>query len=265
MFKEHYDTMRPGPTPERVLTVCKLLIGKGLTEDELKDQIYLEKTAATKIGEEFRRSIQAAQELGLISLKDGVYTLAVKEEQISTNEAFRRTVAKRAFANKKSTFFRVSHWYVDSNERILNFLNWEDKAAAATNAGIDRVDNNDFLGWRFWAGFLGLGYLHGTELIPNMYIRVRDILATEFTKTFSFGEEIPADRFFRWLWTLAPESKTEDNSVNLALSSAIRTLRDTGEVAPVALMDAIPMYLYSLPEDSTNKITHIIVKEDVCK
>lgn len=265
MFKEHYDNMRPGPTPERVLAICRLLCSNPLTEDEMKDKIYLVKTATTRIGEEFRDSIGAAIELGLISFKDGVYSLCVAPDQIATADAFRRTAASRAFANKKTTFFRVSQWYISSNDAIFAALNWEDKSAAANKAGLDRIDNNDMLGWRFWASFLGLGYIHGTELIPNMYLRVRDVLATEFSKAFSFGEEIPADQFFNWLLSKTPEAKMEDDSINLALSSAIRTLRDMGEISPVSLMDAVPMYLYNLPEDSTNKITHIIVKEAVCK
>ena len=121
------------------------------------------------------------------------------------------------------------------------------------------------LGWRFWASFLGLGYVHGTELIPNMYIRVKDVLATEFSKSFAFDEEIPAAEFFNWLLAKVPEAKMPDDSINLALSSAIRTLRDMKEIDVKALMDAVPMYLYKIPEDNTNQISHIIVKEAVCK
>ena len=265
MFKEHYDHMRPGPTPERVLAICRLLSSNPLTEEEIKDRIYLTKTTTTKIGEEFRNSINTSVELGLISLKDNTYSLSVSPTQVATIDAFRRTVSSRAFLNKKSTFFCVCQWYLGSNEAIFSYPNWEDKAAAANKFGIDKISNNDMLGWRFWASFLGLGYIHGTELIPNMYIRVRDILATEFSKSFAFGEEIQAGQFFSWLLPLIPEAKMADDSINLALSSAIRTLRDMDEVIPLSLMDAIPMYLYNLPEDSTNKISHIIVKEAVCK
>ena len=264
MFKEHYDNMRPGPTPERVLAVCRLLSSTPLTEDEIKDRIYLTKTAATKFGDEWD-SVKAAAELGLISFKDNVYSLSVDPSLIATVESFRRTVAARAFSNKKSTFFRISQWYIGSNDAIFAASNWEDKAAAAVKAGIDKIRDNDMLGWRFWASFLGLGYVHGTELIPNMYLRVRDVLATEFSKSFAFEEEIPAAQFFDWLLAKIPEAKMPDDTINLALSSAIRTLRDMDEISPVSLMDAVPMYLYNLPEDPTNKISHIIVKEAVSK
>lgn len=265
MFKDHYDSMRPGPTPERVLAICRLLCGTPLNEEEIKNRIYLTKNGSTKIGEEFLSSLKAAIELGLISLKDNVYSLSVAPEQIATTEAFRRIAANRAFRNKNSTFFRVSQWYIGSNEAIFSALNWEDKSVAAVNAGLSKINHNDMLGWRFWASFLGLGYLHGNELIPNMYVRVRDILVTEFSGAFSFGEEIPATEFFNWLFTKTPEAKMEDGSINLAMSSAIRTLRDMGEINPVFLMDSVPMYLYNLPVDPTNKLSHIIVKEAVCK
>lgn len=265
MFKTHYDHMRPGPTPERVLAICRVIASGHYTSDEIKDRIYLDKSTASKSGEEFRNSILAAEELGLIDLKENVYSLSVDPAQISTIDAFRRTAAKRAFSNKDTTFFKVSKWYLSSNEHVLFSGNWEDRAALANRSGVDKITDNDMLGWRFWASFLGLGYISGTELIPNMYVRVRDVLATEFAASFPYDEEIPAEEFLRWLWSKLPESATEDHSINMALSNALRTLRDMGEVIPTTQMDAINMYLYDIPEDPTNKVTHFIVKEAVCK
>ncbi len=265
MFKTHYDHMRPGPTPERVLAICKVVAANPCTQDEIRDRIYLDQGSGSKPGEEFRNSILTAEELGLIELKDGVYSLSVDSEHISTPDAFRRIAAKRAFANKDTTFFKVSKWYVCSNAHVLFPGNWEDRAALANRSGVDKITDNDMLGWRFWASFLGLGYISGKELIPNMYVRVRDILSTEFAASFPYDEEIPAADFMRWLWHKLPEAVMEDHSINMALSNALRTLRDMGEVIPTTQMDAINMYLYAIPEDPTNKVTHFIVKEAVCK
>ena len=44
------------------------------------------------------------------------------------------------------------------------------------------LNENAVLGWRFWAAFLGLGYLSGTMIIPNMKLRLEDILATTYTE-----------------------------------------------------------------------------------
>lgn len=265
MFKTHYDHMRPGPTPERVLAICNAVAAHPCTQNEIRDRIYLDQDTVSQPGEELRNSILTAQELGLIELKDELYSLTVNSTHISTPEAFRRITAKRAFANHDSTFFRVSRWYVCSNEYVLFSGNWEDRAALANKSGIDGITKHDMRGWRFWASFLGLGYISGAELIPNMYVRVRDILATDFAASFPFDEEIPADEFMRWLWHRLPEAVMEDRSINMALSNALRTLRDMGEVIPTTQMDAINMYLYSIPEDPTNKVTHFIVKEAVCK
>ena len=265
MFKTHYDHMRPGPTPERVLAICRIVAAGRCTIDEIKERIYLDKSSTSKSGEEFSNSIRVAEELGLIGLKDGLYTLVVDPSQISTPDTFRRTAAKRAFSNKDTTFFKVSRWYLSSNEHPLFSGNWEDRAALANRSGVDKITDNDMLGWRFWASFLGLGYISGTELIPNMYVRVRDVLATEFAASFPYDEEIPAEDFLRWLWNRLPEAVMEDHSINMALSNALRTLRDVGEVIPTTQMDAINMYLYDIPEDPTNKVTHFIVKEAVCK
>ena len=54
------------------------------------------------------------------------------------------------------------------------------------------LNENAVLGWRFWAAFLGLGYLSGTMIIPNMKLRLEDVLATTYTEKLKYNETILA-------------------------------------------------------------------------
>ncbi len=67
MFKEN-DNMRPGPTPERVLAICRL-VGKGsYSFQDLFKLTELDMDSKTE-EESIRRSIEAAEELKLIGKK----------------------------------------------------------------------------------------------------------------------------------------------------------------------------------------------------
>lgn len=264
MFLNKKNDMRPGPTPERVLAICRI-VGKNIfTQEEIEERAYLS-DADAKGEEEFTKSLKvASEELGLLSRSDGKFKLSVSPDVIESVENFRYEVAKRVFNMSNSRFFQVSKWYISKNDTVLSMGNWESKAVAATGDGIENVTENDMLGWRFWASFLGLGYLSDTELIPNMYIRLRDILSNDFGKDFSYGDSIPANTFFDWLFSKAPEAKCEDTApLNLALSNGLRTLRDLGYIELVSGRDAIRRGMFIISEDKNNEISHVVVKEAI--
>lgn len=92
---------------------------------------------------------------------------------------------------------------------------------------LSALNENAVLGWRFWAAFLGLGYLSGTMIIPNMKLRLEDILATTYTEKFRYDETILAQDFMLWLSTKLPEVEIE-SKLPLALSAGLRTLHELG-------------------------------------
>jgi hypothetical protein len=70
MFKEN-DNMRPGPTPERVLAICRLLEGNTYDQTELYKLSQLSDEGTSE--EAVNHSIQAAKELALIKEENGKY------------------------------------------------------------------------------------------------------------------------------------------------------------------------------------------------
>ena len=126
------------------------------------------------------------------------------------------------------------------------------------------LGENTALGWRFWAAFLGLGYLSGTMLIPNMKLRIQDILATSFSDRFQYGEAILAKDFIQWLTTRLPEADLRDR-LPLAVSAGLRTLHELGLIKLESWRDSVRVPLYRIDGDPINEFSHITVYEEVCR
>ena len=98
MFKEN-DNMRPGPTPERVLAVCRLISQGSYTNQEIYKECALSEDADLN-DEAIRSSIDSAEELGFIKRNNDKYVLVIEEKYLDSAQAFRRLVSSVAFKNK---------------------------------------------------------------------------------------------------------------------------------------------------------------------
>lgn len=261
MFKIHKDGMLPDPTPERVYSICRIIADKSCSNSELQKaaSLYPGTPQATT---EVSASIRTAEELGVIQNKDGVYSVIIPAEVLNTYIGFRQYVSDRVFKQKDTTFFKVTEWYLSKNEKVVEYDSWEDKAAAAVQDGIDGIKENDMLGWRFWASFLGEGYLHNRLLIPNMKVRIQDVLATKFKQDYSFDREISAKEFLTWLQVYIPEAIIlSDAPLVLGVSNGLRSLAESGLIAIRAQMDAQRYRLYPIEGEAFNDFSHVKVKE----
>lgn len=269
MFKDHPDGMRMEPTPERVLAVCQTLAWQEMTQAELIDAMSLgrkDDTARSTIS----ATLSVAEELGAVRPKEGLLTLHIPKEEVSSPAAFRRYASRIAFSNPKSTFFLFSRWYISLNEQAFTTTDgWEDRAnrAVKDEPALSGLGENAALGWRFWAAFLGLGYLSGTTLLPNMKTRLQDAFAYDYNQHFSFGASVFVLDFLPWLSNRVPEAgMTLDGSapLPLAVSAGLRTLRDLDLVRLEAQRDARRIPLFPVDGDPNGDFSHIIVREEVC-
>lgn len=256
MFKEK-DNMRPGPTPERVLAICRLVAKEKYTSQELIQLSALQKDA--DLTEEYkRRSIDAAEELNLIKKNGDKYILNVSEDDLSSAEKFRRVVAKVAFDNSKSTFFKLTEWFVANSDKTKSVNRFDDFAAIAAKTGVDTVTENDVLGWRFWMRYLGHAYQYNKTLIPNMKTRLEDALL-ETTP----GTKMTCVQFVLWIKENIPEAakSCSNASLPLAVSNGLRTLQHEGKIEMISTRDAIRTSLYKINGVELNDFSEIIIKE----
>ena len=227
MFKSNPDGMRMEPTPERVLSVCRLIAHKSMTRDEVRTAMTLGSNDDKQL-DQIDKSIRVAlEELSILDSKDNRLVLAVDPAVVGAVSSFRRYVSNKVFGLKDTTFYMFSKWLITQNERIFTLKSWEGMAKTCSSEikELSALNENAVLGWRFWAAFLGLGYLSGTMIIPNMKLRLQDILATRVLERFKYNETISATDFIAWLGGKLPEVSMSGN-LPLALSAALRTLHD---------------------------------------
>lgn len=257
MFKKHYDRMRPGATPERVLAIARMIADKPLKTIEVAKLCEL-KDDVSAPSEGVRYSINTAEELGLIKGQGEKYEFIANPEVISSPVRFRRYAAHRLLTNTETTFFKVTEWFVSANADVLPINTFATYAAEAVKSGIDHVDENDILGWRFWARFLGCAYQYGTTLIPNLCVRLQDAM-----QPFQAEQEIGSMEFLNWLKKNVPEaaSSCSQTELCLAVSNGLRTLNDLGKIDIISANDAEKVHMYPLDGVRLNDFSSILVKE----
>ena len=86
MFKEN-DNMRPGPTPERVLAVCRLISQGSYTNQDIYKECALNEDADLN-DEAIRSSIDSAEELGFIKKSEDRYELVIDEKYLDTAQEY---------------------------------------------------------------------------------------------------------------------------------------------------------------------------------
>lgn len=266
MFKTNPDGMRMEPTPERVMSVCRLVAQKRVTREELREILTLGKAGDKELDQIDKSITVALEELNVIKTKDNYFELAVKPEVIATSESFRRFVAAKVFGQSNTTFAMFTKWLIAQNDNLFSLDKWEVMAVTSGEdvKELSAVDENAVLGWRFWATFLGIGYLSRTMFLPNMKIRLQDILATSFSQKFKYGDTIRATDFIDWLSSKLPEADLS-NKLPLAVSAGLRTLHELGLIKLETWRDSNKIMLFFVDGDPINDFSHITVSEEVCK
>lgn len=264
MFKSNPDSMRMEPTPERVLSVCRLIAHKSMTREEVRMAMTLGSGDDKQI-DQIDKSIRVAlEELSILAYKDECLVLAADPSVVATVSAFRRYISAKVFGLKDTTFYMFTKWLIAQNDRIFVLKSWEGmaKTCGSEIKELSTLNENAVLGWRFWATFLGLGYLSGTMIIPNMKLRLQDILATGFSEKFKYGETISATDFIAWLGGKLPEVSIS-GELPLALSAALRTLHELDLVKLETWRDSNRIKLFYVDGDPINDFSHITVKEAI--
>lgn len=257
------DNMRMEPTPERVLSVARTVARGPITHDELRDILSLGMSEDLQKGQINHSISVALDELNLIRTKDDRLELAVPNSVLETPVAFRRYVSGKVFSNKESNFVQFTRWLISQNDKLFNMSKWEVMGKNAKGEpALENMNENAVLGWRFWATFLGLGYLSGTMFLPNMKLRLQDLLMTEFSKSFSYGEAVRAETFASWLVSRLPEADLS-GKWPLAVSAGLRTLHELKIIKLESWRDSTRIQLFYVDGDPINDFSHITVYGEV--
>lgn len=246
--------------PERVYTLCKIVEKKAMSTSEVKEK--MEPSYLNQKSSYYNDYRNAAEELQLITVTDNVLSVAIDASVLKNMDTMRSYINGQLNQFREGQFYKVTKAYFDMGEEILHGeQNVANMASLMTlKTGIS-VDSMAMRAWRFWASYLGFGYLQDMFVIPNADTFLQDIISEaefEKNKRYSIAE---------FLEKLRPHSDIIIDSSNgikkfsFGVSNGLRTLQDAGAIRMEYILDQEDTWnLYHVDALSANEtVTNITV------
>jgi hypothetical protein len=274
-------------TPGRIFALARLIGRLGEpTRERVMDLLQPAEDGAKQ--DAARTTIKEAIDAGVVvqERESGKLWLSDEARQaVVSADGFRRYMASRLCGirdvNGDNYYLnQFTAWYAVQNETALSLRSGINLAAAFNdhlypNQDGRTINDTKLNGWRNWAAYLGWGtsYKLGTAdfILPNAVVRVGDLLPMVFSTD---RESLPVSEFMHRLSALAPElddgelyqvaweasfPATEPQYLSLMLSTALRTLHETGVIALRRDADAAELRrLYPAEGTPHRVISHVI-------
>lgn len=229
------NTMKTEAIPERVFALCQQLLLSGpLKEEELRTKFepecFSDKTAY------FGMVRDAAIQLGLITNipDDNTLELNVDKKEIKSYETMRMYINRNISRLSLSQFYRTTKVSMINSYDLFN-VDKDYQNVSKMPLTLNKMDENLNLdegcmrAWRFWATFLGFGYLHDMFFMPNASNFIYDCIRNS---NISKNKEYPIYDFIQHLSPsidiCLSEKEKNERRLNFAVSNAFRALHDRG-------------------------------------
>ena len=164
------NSMRTEAIPERVFSLCQILRNGKMEEKDIRNMVEPQKEATSYFG----MVRDAAKQLGLISYDEDSrqLELAVDLNEVADYQAFRRYVNRNIEKLSNGQFYKTVQIYMFNSDKLFQIdkdLQSVSKLVGVINDYDNTVNLNEdcMRAWRFWATFLGFGYLHDMFFLPN--------------------------------------------------------------------------------------------------
>ena len=250
--------------PARVYALYKIVASKKeISRSDL--QGLMEPSGIYEGSSYFSTIMKAATELKLVDIQDNMVYPLVPKEKINSIDDMRIHAISRMISFEGEQFYRCTNAIVNLNEEIFKFKSVSDndmltflseKAGQNVTAPMAR-------GWRFWAQFLGFGYMSDFTFLPNAYIFVKNVIKLmdlEKKKEYQMDEFMAMfNQYGRILTDNAPSEKY----LNLALSSALRELHENDEITIRYISDQASKWILFPSNDLFNNPVSAIVYKGV--
>ena len=253
------DKMVTPAIPERIFALCKIVEKNPISSADLKEKMepdYLENGSVY-----FNDYRKAAEELGLIAISDDLVSLAVNPKVIKTITSMRIYINATLEKYNTGQFYQVTNAYFEKGSDIFkedkNIANLSPLFSEMTGMPVDAMAMR---AWRFWASFLGFGYLQDMFIIPNANVFLSDVIVSselEKKRLYSVTEFVNA---------ITPManiviSDISSKKFSYGVSNGLRALKDAGRIKMEHIHDQEDMWtLYPLRAYSNDAtITHITI------
>lgn len=248
--------------PARVYSLYRIATSKkDITKTEVQKD--MEPEGIYEGNSYFSTILKTATELKLVEIQDNIIVPLVPKDQIKSMEDFKLFVISKMDSFEGEQFYKFTNAVVNMNEKIYQFTNVADSTMLnIISSQLDQQITAPMArGWRFWAQFLGFGYMNNMAFLPNAYIYVKNVLKLmDLEKKREYKIDDFMIRFNQYGKILSSNLQPERN-INIALSSALRELHDNGEIELKYGSDAENRWILFPSDESFNEqIASIIYK-----
>lgn len=247
--------------PVRVFALYKIVTSKkDISRSELQE--LMEPSEIFEGSSYFSAILKTATELKLVDVQDNTVVALVSKEQIKTIDDLRLYIILKLEKYEEEQFYKCTNAIVNLDEKIykyssisdskmLNYLS--EKVGQQITAPMAR-------GWRFWAQFLGFGYMNELVFLPNAYIFVKNVIKLIGLEKREYQMDEFMTMFNQYGRILSGNSQNE-KYLNLALSNALRELHENGEITLKYISDqASKWILYPSNDLFNNPVSSITYK-----
>lgn len=247
--------------PARVFALYKIVTSKkDISRSELQE--LMEPSEIYEGSSYFSVILRTATELKLVDVQDNTVVALVSKEQIKTIDDLRSYVISKLKNYEEEQFYKCTNAIVNLNEKIYKYSSISD--SEMLNYLSERVDQKItapmMRGWRFWAQFLGFGYMDGLVFLPNAYIFVKDVIKLIGLEKREYQMDEFMTMFNQYGRIMSGNSQNE-KFLNLAISGALRELHENGEITLKYISDqASKWILYPSNDLFNNPVSSIIYK-----
>lgn len=253
--------------PARVYSLYKISVSKkDMTRADVQGQ--MEPPGIYEASSSYFAAIlRAATELKLVEVQDNIIVPLIPREQMQDIEDFRLYVISKIDTFRDEQFYKCTNTIVNMNERIYEYssISELEMLNILSTAIGQQITEPMTRGWRFWAQFLGVGYMNDMAFLPNAYIFAKNVLRLIKLEK---KREYKIDDFmtlFNQYGRILTDNLNPERNMNIALSSALRELHDNGEIELKYSSDAENRWLLYPSNESFNEQVASVVFKGVKK
>ncbi len=265
-------------SPSRLYSLCRLIqMRPGLSRRTLAD--YMQPSGLQKNQEAYKTVFNTANQLGLLKgvNQDQIY-LSLDESDLVNPSAFRWAIMRKLDQEPEQVFMRFTAWYLQRGKAVYTEKpeTLAQEFEREVNQGateMNQFNATNINAWKTWIAFLGYGILHNSVLIPDVSVRLYDVLKED--KSMLRGQQITVKDFMAWLGKRCPEldggeisrTNTGDGGfghqrISIGLSAALRGLHNKKVLELLNINDA-PDLWYLVRVDNhpiVERFTHIVLR-----
>lgn len=247
--------LRPEVTPKRVYALLKLVDYKNrlLTEEEIYK--YIQPNNIKTDSKEVSLVFKFCKDNNLVDIDfDNKVILKIDKEILKDENSFRKFMTKLVYDDiSQNTFFLITEKILSTNLELYDLSGFE---KILLSLKLSQANKENMLGWRFWAAYLGYGFILNGQFIINPHLKLKDFIEEKLNNNFE--RQITIGVFIKSLVESCPEFRVaiKDRNIDTHLSIALTTLESLNIIKLIEVKDSEEKWILNLNNISRD-ITHI--------